>query len=123
MHKALDNLLVKPEHILVDGVYFPIYTWEDQMIPYTCVEGGDNKYLSIAAASIIAKVERDKYIYDLCDSKKKMCFYIQIILKVLLLLYYLMHRGKFLKLKSKINKKLLVQNLLLDKVDLSKYKN
>ena len=37
------------------------------IIPYTCVEGGDNKYLSIAAASIIAKVERDKYIYELCD--------------------------------------------------------
>ena len=72
MHKALDNLLVKPEHILVDGVYFPIYTWEDQMIPYTCVEGGDNKYLSIAAASIIAKVERDKYIYDLCDKNPEL---------------------------------------------------
>ena len=67
MHKALDNLLVKPEHILVDGCYFPIYMNSNTVIPYTCVEGGDNKYLSIAAASIIAKVERDKYIYDLCD--------------------------------------------------------
>ena len=67
MHKALDKLLVKPEHILVDGVYFPVYSNNSQIIPYTCVEGGDNKYLSIAAASIIAKVERDKYIYDLCD--------------------------------------------------------
>ena len=67
MHRALDKLLVKPEHILVDGVYFPVYSNNSQIIPYTCVEGGDNKYLSIAAASIIAKVERDKYIYDLCD--------------------------------------------------------
>ena len=67
MHKALDNLLVKPEHILVDGCYFPIYMNNNTIIPYTCIEGGDNKYLSIAAASIIAKVERDKYIYELCD--------------------------------------------------------
>ena len=72
MHKALDNLLVTPEHILVDGTYFPIYINNDQMIPYTCVEGGDNKYLSIAAASIIAKVERDKYIYDLCDKNPEL---------------------------------------------------
>ena len=42
------------------------------MIPYTCIEGGDNKYLSIAAASIIAKVERDKYIYDLCDKNPEL---------------------------------------------------
>ena len=67
MHKALDNLLVTPEHILVDGCYFPVYIKDEKMIPYTCVESGDNKYLSIAAASIIAKVERDKYIYDIVD--------------------------------------------------------
>ena len=67
MHRAIDNLLVKPEHILVDGCYFPVYTNENKIIPYTCVESGDNKYLSIAAASIMAKVERDKYIYDLCE--------------------------------------------------------
>ncbi len=72
MHKALDNLLVTPEHILVDGIYFPIYTTNNQIIPYTCVEGGDNKYLSIAAASIVAKVERDKYIYDLCDNNPEL---------------------------------------------------
>ena len=72
MHKALDKLLVTPEHILVDGIYFQIYTKENQMIPYTCVEGGDNKYLSIAAASIIAKVERDKYIYDFCDNNPEL---------------------------------------------------
>lgn len=72
MHKALDNLLVTPDHILVDGIYFPIYMNNNQLIPYTCVEGGDNKYLSIAAASIIAKVERDKYIYDLCDNNPEL---------------------------------------------------
>ena len=37
-----------------------------ESIPYITVEGGDNKYASIAAASILAKVERDKYIDDLC---------------------------------------------------------
>ncbi len=68
MHKALDKLLVQPDHILVDGIYFPIYMQNNIIIPYTCIEKGDNKYLSIAAASIIAKVERDKYIYDLCDN-------------------------------------------------------
>jgi ribonuclease HII len=34
-------------------------------MPYSCIEGGDNKYTAIAAASILAKVERDKYIDDL----------------------------------------------------------
>lgn len=68
MHKALDRLLVQPDHILVDGIYFPIYMQNNIIIPYTCIEKGDNKYLSIAAASIVAKVERDKYIYDLCDN-------------------------------------------------------
>lgn len=68
MHEALNKLLVRPDHILVDGTYFPIYSIDNMVIPYTCVEGGDNKYLSIAAASIIAKVERDKYIKELCNA-------------------------------------------------------
>lgn len=72
MHHALDNLVVRPEHILVDGIYFPIYSDNGKIIPYTCVESGDNKYLSIAAASIIAKVERDKYIYELCEKNPEL---------------------------------------------------
>jgi ribonuclease HII len=72
MHRALDNLMVRPEHILVDGIYFPIYSDNGKTIPYTCVESGDNKYLSIAAASIIAKVERDKYIYELCEKNPEL---------------------------------------------------
>ena len=67
MHKALDKLLVKPEHILVDGNMFKPYWLEDEIIPYTCIRGGDDKYTPIAAASIIAKVERDKYIEKICD--------------------------------------------------------
>jgi len=59
--------------LLIDGNYFkPITilnkkTSKLETIPYTTVEGGDNKYASIAAASIIAKVERDKYIAKLCE--------------------------------------------------------
>lgn len=67
MHKVLDKLQVKPEHILVDGNMFKPYWLDDEIIPYTCIHGGDNKYTPIAAASIIAKVERDKYIENLCD--------------------------------------------------------
>ena len=66
MHKCLDKLVVKPEHILVDGNHFPVY-YRDDYIPFTCVTKGDNTYTSIAAASILAKVERDKYIEKLCD--------------------------------------------------------
>jgi ribonuclease HII len=60
-------------NLLIDGNYFnPINivnktTNKLQTIPYTCVEGGDNKYTAIAAASILAKVERDKYIDELCS--------------------------------------------------------
>ena len=72
MHKALDNLLVTPEHILVDGNYFPVYMKDQMVIPHTLVDKGDNKFLSIAAASIIAKVERDKYIYKLCDENPQL---------------------------------------------------
>ena len=41
-------------------------------VPFVCIIGGDNKYSAIAAASIIAKVERDKYIYELCDKYPKL---------------------------------------------------
>ena len=37
------------------------------VIPHTCIEKGDNTYCSIAAASILAKVERDNYVYKMCD--------------------------------------------------------
>jgi ribonuclease HII len=59
--------------LLIDGNYFnPITilnkkTSKIESIPYTTIEGGDNKYTAIAAASILAKVERDKYIEDLCE--------------------------------------------------------
>lgn len=60
-------------HLLIDGNYFkPIvhfnkHTNKIEGPPYTTVEGGDNHYASIAAASILAKVYRDKYIETLCE--------------------------------------------------------
>jgi len=62
MHTNLDNLLIDVDHILVDGTNFNKYS----NVPYTCVPKGDNKYYSIAAASILAKVEHDWYIEKLC---------------------------------------------------------
>jgi len=59
-------------HLLIDGNYFkPIplvnkTTNKLDTIRYTCIEGGDNKYTAIAAASILAKTERDKYIAAMC---------------------------------------------------------
>ena len=64
MHKAVKKLQVRPEHILVDGNSFPIF-YDGDAISHTCIEGGDNKYTPIAAASIIAKVEHDKYIEEI----------------------------------------------------------
>ena len=67
MHKALDKLQVRPELILVDGSYFVPYKFEGEEVSNICIEKGDDTYSAIAAASILAKVERDKYIQDLCD--------------------------------------------------------
>ena len=59
-------------NLLIDGNYFkPIHyvnknTNKIETLPYVTIEGGDDKYSSIAAASILAKVERDKYIDELC---------------------------------------------------------
>ncbi|MEA4996176.1 MAG: ribonuclease HII [Petrimonas sp.] len=61
MHKALGRLTVTPEHILIDGNRFHPF----QQIPHTCVIKGDGKYLSIAAASVLAKTYRDEYMQNL----------------------------------------------------------
>ncbi|HEY0899196.1 MAG TPA: ribonuclease HII [Sphingobacteriaceae bacterium] len=58
MHKALDELHLRPEFILIDGNRFKPYAG----IPHECVIKGDGKYLSIAAASILAKTYRDEYM-------------------------------------------------------------
>jgi ribonuclease HII len=65
-------------YLLIDGNYFnPICYYNKNAnkidsLPYTCIEGGDNKYTAIAAASILAKVERDKYIEELCKENPEL---------------------------------------------------
>lgn len=58
MHEALDRLATTPEFIIVDGNRFKPF----QEIPYQTVIKGDAKYLSIAAASVLAKTHRDEYM-------------------------------------------------------------
>lgn len=58
MHRAVDGLKLKPQHLLIDGNRFKMY----QDVPHTTVVKGDGKYLSIAAASILAKTYRDDYM-------------------------------------------------------------
>ena len=58
MHKAIENLSIKPNFILVDGNKFKRF----KNIPYKCMIMGDQKYQNIAAASILAKTYRDEYM-------------------------------------------------------------
>ena len=79
MHKCVENIVEnhnmnateKNIHLLVDGNDFIDYTYINNnmlyTIDHTCIKGGDDKYVSIAAASILAKVERDRYIEELCN--------------------------------------------------------
>jgi ribonuclease HII len=61
MHRAVDKLHMKPEHLLVDGNRFTPYP----LIPHTCIIKGDAHYFSIAAASVLAKNYRDELMCDL----------------------------------------------------------
>lgn len=61
MHKAVDELLEKPEMLLIDGNRFKPHT----NIPHRCIIKGDSIYLSIAAASILAKTYRDEFMMQL----------------------------------------------------------
>ena len=63
MHRALDQLKVRPEAVIVDGNRFKPY----RDLPYTTIVKGDGKYLSIAAASILAKTYRDDYMDRLAE--------------------------------------------------------
>ena len=72
MHRALDQLSVRPEAIIVDGNRFRSYRHplapadgDAPFLPHTCIVKGDGKYLSIAAASILAKTYRDDYMDQL----------------------------------------------------------
>jgi len=78
MHHCVRDILTRSNFciedilLLVDGNYFNslnIYNKNKRIfecVNHECIEGGDNKYCSIAAASILAKVARDEYIHDLC---------------------------------------------------------
>lgn len=61
MHRAIDQLTLSPQHLLIDGNRFKCY----KTIPHTTVVKGDGKYLSIAAASVLAKTYRDDYMNSL----------------------------------------------------------
>lgn len=61
MHKALDGLSLLPQHIIIDGNRFKAY----KNIPHLCIVKGDAKYMSIAAASVLAKTHRDEYMETL----------------------------------------------------------
>ena len=89
MHRALDQLVVRPEAIIVDGNRFQPYIPQlppsitqhpskatgrresgnpnTQPLPHTCIVKGDSKYQSIAAASILAKTHRDEYMLHLAE--------------------------------------------------------
>ena len=73
MHRALDQLKVRPEAIIVDGNRFRPYCpvvggiSADAPLPHTTIVKGDAKYLSIAAASILAKTYRDDYMNRLAE--------------------------------------------------------
>ena len=63
MHRALDQLTVRPQAVIVDGNRFRPY----RDLPCTTIVKGDGKYLSIAAASILAKTYRDDYMLRLAE--------------------------------------------------------
>ena len=63
MHRALDQLKVRPEAVIVDGNRFKKY----KDLPHTTIVKGDGKYLAIAAASILAKTYRDDYMNKLAE--------------------------------------------------------
>lgn len=63
MHRALEGLTPQPQHIIVDGNRFKPY----KSVPVKTVVKGDGKYMSIAAASILAKTYRDDYMNWLSD--------------------------------------------------------
>ena len=77
-HKDITKNYNEKYMLLVDGNNFKPYAKFDNIamkyksVPHFCVEGGDNKYCAIAAASILAKVERDRYIEELCKENPEL---------------------------------------------------
>jgi ribonuclease HII len=77
MHQAIQSVIVSSSAIvssqdvllLIDGNDFTPFLIETEQAQHVCIEGGDNTYSCIAAASILAKVARDDYIADLCTQE------------------------------------------------------
>lgn len=71
MHRALDQLKVRPEALIIDGNRFDPYVPKDspdgKPLPYTCMVKGDGRFQAIAAASILAKTYRDDYMDRLAE--------------------------------------------------------
>jgi ribonuclease HII len=90
MHNSIKGIITQESipigsySLLIDGNYFNPYTYLNkntgkiEAIPHTTIEGGDNKYASIAAASILAKVARDAYITELCINNPTLIEYYSI---------------------------------------------
>lgn len=74
-HDSLNKLSIRPDHVLVDGNRFKEYKYEEQIIPHTCIIKGDSKFYSIACASILAKVEHDRYIRNLVNEQMELAKY------------------------------------------------
>ena len=76
MEKCIDNItsVINVDRLLVDGNTFPTYMdkFTFDFIPHVCIPGGDDKYLNIAAASILAKEYRDEYILKLCETNNNL---------------------------------------------------
>lgn len=70
MHRALDQLKIRPEQLLIDGNRFTPY----QEVPYHAIVKGDGKYLSIAAASVLAKTYRDDYMLKIHEDYPHYCW-------------------------------------------------
>jgi ribonuclease HII len=70
MHRALDQLKVRPEHLLIDGNRFKPY----QEVPHTCLVKGDSRFKAIAAASVLAKTHRDELMKKLAKEFPGYCW-------------------------------------------------
>lgn len=70
MHFSIDKLSLKPEHIIVDGNKFKSY----KNIPHTTVIKGDAKFMSIAAASVLAKTYRDEFMLKINSEFPHYCW-------------------------------------------------
>ncbi len=76
MHECVSKLSITPEKILVDGTYFPVYRdTSGEFIESECITKGDDTFLCIAAASILAKTYKDEYIENLVKENPELAVY------------------------------------------------